>query len=102
MQYEYAVIDEHGQLMGMPARTYGNVTAAQSVLDMLNERIEAMRQAAEKARRALEGDAPALGVETLSANDRAMCREMVETYEANKDNSYRVMRRQVGAWEAVA
>lgn len=91
-QYEYAVIDGNGQLMGMPARTYDTESAANGVRQMLVDRIDAMAQSATKAREWLaDGE--------LDANGRAQAREMVEAYEANKDATYRVMRRLVGTWE---
>lgn len=100
-QYEYAVMDSEGQQVGFPARTFTSREAADNVVATLKERIEAMGRAAEKAQQALDTDAPAIGVGPLSAADKATCREMIETYEQNKDAQFRVMRRLVGAWEAV-
>lgn len=100
MQYEYAVIDDQGQLMGMPTKTYETERAANSVRKILVDRHAALAKAADSAQTALDAndDYDEDKVE-LTSSEKAMFREMIETWDANKDRTYTVMARQVSAWE---
>jgi len=100
-QYEYAVVDQNGQMMGMPVRSFSSQVGASGLRDLLLERIEAMRKSALQAQTNLDNGASFYGKD-LSADDKAMCREMIETFESNKDNTYTVVKRLVGSWETVA
>lgn len=71
MKTEYGVMDNDGQLFGLPARTFVSQEAAAGTLRYLESRRDAMRD-----------------------ND-------VEQWLLEKDRTYTIVRRQVGAWEAV-
>lgn len=99
---EYAVVDDLGQLMGVPARYWDIEKAAQAIKRLLDDRIEAMRVSAERGQALLDGSAdPVFGSKKLNAAEKDMCREWIDAYEVNAHRRYTVMVRQVGPWKAV-
>lgn len=93
LQTEYAVLDQYGHMMGLPARTFTTRAAAENLRNMLQARLSAMRDAAESATFKLT-HIP----DQLSATDKAMLREMQQAWDENKGNTYAVVQRQVSTW----
>ncbi len=92
---EYAVIDNHGVLFGLPAKTFIEPEAAVAVLDSLRRSRERMQVEAEAAQRVL-----ATGVETIQQGEQLQ--ELVQRWEKERTRSWTIYGRTVSPWQAMA
>lgn len=88
---EFGIIDDKGELFGLPARTFDSLEAAKSTFDFLVQRRADMKRESYQAELAL-----AEGVKDVAEGHRLQ--EVMARWGGERDRRFYIVRREVGEW----
>lgn len=92
---EFAIIDNDGQLFGLPAKTFTSLEAAEAAMKFLDDRRAEMKREAEEAESYLSTHT---GWDNETASQEQQLHDAVARWAREKDRTYKIRVREVGPW----